>query len=506
MSPIWGKRRTWIQLLLIMLFIVFIYKPSSAQTPRLMTLEDCISIAMSNSIRVKQLRQSLVQSQKNLQSARASYKSNSELVFSSLPNYQRTEQKIPQLTGGYLFSQQDNITFQGDLYVNQPIPLLDGTFSLVGSMERFDQNLSNAFSSADEGTSYSPNLTLQYQQPLFTYNRLKTGVRRAELNLEESASSYSRSQLELVYNITIGFFNLFKAQRQVEIDYSQVEQSQNAYNIGRKKQQAGLLAEIDVLRLEIDLANAQNTLSSSEALLEQNQDNFKNLIGLAINDSLKVTAGLDYQPVDLSVEAAVEKSLQYRTELRSDEISIELGELSVVETEAQREIKGQLYARYGLLNRANEISNAFRDFNDDRSIVVSLEVPLWDWKRNAYSVQAQEASLQSRKLAQTDRFNTIQIEVRTAVRNLKSADKRVQITKRSEDLAQKNYHISLLKFENGDLSSQELALEQNRLTTARTNYLNAVIDYKQALADLRRKTLWDFEKNQRVQVEVPSDF
>ena len=346
---------------------------------------------------------------------------------------------------------------------------------------------------------------MQYRQSLFTYNRLKTGVKRAELNLEESTASYSRSQLDLIYNITTGFFNLFKAQRQVGIDKTQVEQSQNAYNIGRMKQQAGLLAEVDVLRLEIDLANAQNSLSTSEALLQQNQDSFKNLIGLEISDVIQVVAWLEYSSVAVSFETAIEKALAYRTELRSDEIAIELGELSVIETDAQREIKGQLYARYGLLSRANDLNESFRDFNDDRSVIVSMTVPLWDWKQNAYSVQSRKASLMSKKLAQADRIRSIKIEIRSAVRNLKSADKRVQITERSEELAQKNYRISLLKFENGDLSSQELALEQTRLTTAKTNYLNAIIDYKQALADLRRKTLWDFEKNKRVDVQLPTE-
>ncbi len=89
------------------------------------------------------------------------------------------------------------------------------------------------------------------------------------------------------------------------------------------------------------------------------------------------------------------------------------------------------------------------------------------------------------------------------VRNLESAQQRLVITRRSEELAEKSYRISLLKFESGDLSSQDLALEQNRLTQARTNSLNAIIDYKQALADLRRKTLWDFELEAPVQGTAP---
>jgi outer membrane protein TolC len=97
----------------------------------------------------------------------------------------------------------------------------------------------------------------------------------------------------------------------------------------------------------------------------------------------------------------------------------------------------------------------------------------------------------------------IKQEIRDGVRSLQSAQQRLEITQRSEELAEKSYKISLLKFEGGDLSSQDLALEQNRLTQARTNSLNAIIDYKQALADLRRKTLWDFEKDEPVRIEVP---
>ena len=46
---------------------------------------------------------------------------------------------------------------------------------------------------------------------------------------------------------------------------------------------------------------------------------------------------------------------------------------------------------------------------------------------------------------------------------------------------------------NGDITSQELALNRDRLTDAKTSYLNAYIDYRLAIADLKRKTLMDFE-------------
>ena len=66
--------------------------------------------------------------------------------------------------------------------------------------------------------------------------------------------------------------------------------------------------------------------------------------------------------------------------------------------------------------------------------------------------------------------------------------------KKSEEVAQKSYQISLHRFENGDITSQELALDQQRLTNARLAYLDAFIAYQLAVADLKRKTMYDFEE------------
>jgi len=51
------------------------------------------------------------------------------------------------------------------------------------------------------------------------------------------------------------------------------------------------------------------------------------------------------------------------------------------------------------------------------------------------------------------------------------------------------------RFDNGDVTAQELALDRNRLTQARSAYLDAYIDYQTAIADLKRRTLYDFEQN-----------
>jgi outer membrane protein TolC len=62
------------------------------------------------------------------------------------------------------------------------------------------------------------------------------------------------------------------------------------------------------------------------------------------------------------------------------------------------------------------------------------------------------------------------------------------------EVARKSYEISTARFEAGNITSFDLSQTQLRLTDAQTNSLNALIDYKLAIADLKRKTFFDYER------------
>ena len=81
------------------------------------------------------------------------------------------------------------------------------------------------------------------------------------------------------------------------------------------------------------------------------------------------------------------------------------------------------------------------------------------------------------------------------VRQVNEARLRLEINEQNEQIAQRSYDISRLQFENGDITSQELGREQERLADTRLAYLDAFITYQLAVNDLKRKTLWDFKEN-----------
>jgi outer membrane protein TolC len=121
-------------------------------------------------------------------------------------------------------------------------------------------------------------------------------------------------------------------------------------------------------------------------------------------------------------------------------------------------------------------------------------VPIWDWGVNRAQVQAAKVAVETNEYDLTELRKTIVREVASAIDAVREAWNRLEVLEKSESVAARSYEISLKRFENGELTTQELVLDQQRLTNARQAFLSAFISYKLAIADLTRKTMFDFEK------------
>ena len=74
----------------------------------------------------------------------------------------------------------------------------------------------------------------------------------------------------------------------------------------------------------------------------------------------------------------------------------------------------------------------------------------------------------------------------------------IEIARQNVRNAELTYDINLERYKNGDLTSMDLNLYQTQLSEQKLGLVEALINYKLALLDLKIKSLWDFEKNRAV--------
>jgi outer membrane protein TolC len=110
-------------------------------------------------------------------------------------------------------------------------------------------------------------------------------------------------------------------------------------------------------------------------------------------------------------------------------------------------------------------------------------------------VKAAQAGQESQRYSLDLEKVSIEREIRNTVNRLHSSLRRLQLLEKNVILAEKNFSISTYRFTNGDIDAQTLALDRVRLNNAYLSQLDAYISYKLLLADLSRKTFYDFQNN-----------
>ncbi|MCX8010055.1 MAG: TolC family protein, partial [Ignavibacteria bacterium] len=351
------------------LSFIFIFT-NSLLAQKVLTLEDAISIALRESHTIKSAQYSLMSSQKNLESIRLGLMTSVSLELDA-PKYSRTlsSQFNPSI-GSEEFFKIGNTTIESRLYFTQPIIFTNGTLSIVGSMFGRDQ-----FSEV-KGTTrdYFSNLSLRLRQPLFTFNTQKANLERAELNLEKARRNYTKAEMDLIYNVTSSFYDLYQLKENVKITEEKVNQTELSYKTASNKFKAGLIAEVEAMQLEVDLVTAKNELLSAKMRYEEEKDNFKLLIGLALTDEIDIQAEISYKPVEIDTALAIDNALKNRPELLNSEIEIKLSEMSVDEVDSKGNIRADLVANYGINKNDERLKDIFNQFDENRSVTLTFSL------------------------------------------------------------------------------------------------------------------------------------
>ena len=484
----------------IIFCISFIGLTAKAET-YLLTLQASIDIAKEKSYTMRGLQEDLKIAEYNLKSATSSLKTHIDFSL-TMPEFNQTVRTWDDTTGVSFYSVK-RMDYGGVITVNQPL-ITNGNIYWETSLNSYDD-----FYNHDRSATF--NTRLRLRQPidaLYGYNAIRSSLKSARLDYERTNKSLRREELNLVYRVSSSYYNLLSLQRSTEIALLDYERQTEANSIAQNKYASGLIREVDALQMEVDLAEAQNSYEMALVNQESAINSFKDLLGIELTDSVVLKDELKYMVVTVDADKAVEYALKNRTELRERDIAIEQQKMSIRQRKAEGMVRGYFDAyvqktgtSMGDMNvpYGNTIQTSANDFIDrpiNYGVGLTVSVPLLDWGENKARVRAAEARQRQNYIAKEELERTIETEIRNSVAQLNNNLKRLQLLEKNVVIAEKSFAITLQRFTDGDIDSQTLALERNRLNSAYRNHLSAYIAYQLSLADIMRKTLYDFEKDE----------
>ncbi len=393
----------------------------------------------------------------------------------------------------------ESFSSSGTFSISQPIMLTGATLSLNNKLSW--QNSSSTIDGGSSNTSqkFSNSLYLSLNQPLFTYNDLKYDLLGIEMDYENAIISYALSRMSLEQRIISQFYSVYMAQQNLEIAQEEFENTQKSYEIIKEKVRLDMVTRSELYQAEINLASAESTLSTREVSLESAQDNFKQMLGLPLDTDFVVDAEIvETKYVNLDIDQAIDYALANRLELIQREITNIEADISLMQTKDNGSFDGSLSLSFGVMGDDPSFPNIYESPTLSPGVSLSLSIPIFDWGARKSRISAQELQMDMNKITEEQELLDIEIEVKTCCRSINNLIRQLEIAKKSLENAELTYDLNVEYYRAGEITGMEMNELQTQLSSQKISYMQAIVNYRLELIDLKTVTLYDFENDEPI--------
>jgi outer membrane protein TolC len=122
------------------------------------------------------------------------------------------------------------------------------------------------------------------------------------------------------------------------------------------------------------------------------------------------------------------------------------------------------------------------------SIVVSLDIPIWNWGSTQSKVKQSEVREKQAKLELSLAQRKLLAEIQSLYAEAETAQSQLASLQRSAELAADSLRLTTLRYQNGESTVLEVVDAQNSATLADAGYQDGAARYRLALANLQTLT------------------
>lgn len=343
-----------------------------------------------------------------------------------------------------------------------------------------EQGFTNTSSSS---FNFSSDVTLGYN--IYTGGRRSATIRAAEKQLRSNILDLERVVEVARFETARDYYNLQNADAQVKIQQAAVEDASQTLKDAQLLEKAGLGTRFDVLRAEVELAQAQQQLNTAES--EQNiaRRQLAETLSLAHNADLATADTIEEAGNwDLPLKTTIVQAFKNRAELEQALLQREIGEEQSKVALANVKPQVGVSASYGL-NDDFEDDNI--DIVDQYSVGLNLQWRLFDGGAARASAEQSKRDSEIAEAQFGDQRNQIRFAVEQAYFGLRSNQKNITTATKEVELAEESLRLARLRFQAGVGTQTDVIDAQTQLTTARGNRLTSIIEYNQSYIDLQRQ-------------------
>lgn len=329
------------------------------------------------------------------------------------------------------------------------------------------------------GDKFSNSFSLS--MPLYTGGKVEGTIDKANLGVKSADLTLDKTKQQIKLDATTGYFGILQSKNLVKVAQDSVDSlSEHLKNV-QAQYQVGTVAKSDVLRSEVELANAQQSLIKAQNTYDLAVSSFNNVVGLPLGSEITVKDELKYQQYPLSLDDSIKFAMDNRPDVAIANLGID---------SAKKDIQ---IAKAGNLPTIG--ASAATGWSDDKfpgtdnnnwSVGVSASWSVFDSGLTKSRIKQADASLDKANQLAKQTGDSVQLDVRNAYLSMKEAEKRIDTSKVAVDKAEEDFKIAQVRYGAGVGTNLDVIDAQLALTQAKTNYIQALYDFNTSKAKLEK--------------------
>ena len=331
--------------------------------------------------------------------------------------------------------------------------------------------------SKEIGNAHANSLTAS--MPIFTGGKLNGTIKQAKAGYLISEQGLQKAYNDMRSTVTNGYFDMLQADNMQKLGRESVDRLADHLKNVEAQYGVGVVAKVDVLRSQVELANAKQSLIKAENAYQIAEANLNKIVGLPMDTQLKLDNILVYTPYDNDMQYCLDYAAKHRPELEQAKQQVEAakGALRVA-------ISGHMPQVAATASQSWKDSNWPGDENGNWGVGVTVSMNIFDSGVTVSRIHGAEADLAKAHETYRDTVDAVNLDVRSNYLNLREAEKRIDTTKLAVSQAEEDYRIAQLRYMNGVGTNTDVLDAQVALTDAKTNYLQAMYDYNTCKTNL----------------------
>jgi outer membrane protein TolC len=326
--------------------------------------------------------------------------------------------------------------------------------------------------------------SLNFTLPLYTGGRLTSGYRSAKLSYLSSQESSRQTTNETIFNVKRGYYNYLLAKQLVGVTEEALNLAEKTLQDVKNMYEVGMASRLDLLRAEVRVANLKPPLIQARNNVAVAELSLKTWLGLDVAQPVEVAGEMTYTPVDINLEESLAKAVLNRPELSQLQYQKQMaGEMIKI---ARADYLPTIAVSGNYNTWADRLAFGKNNWQNFYAFNLVLSIPLFNGLQTPARVAESQALIREIDFTEKGLVNNIKFEVQAAYLTLNNAQEALLSQEKNIDAARESVRVAELNYSEGLITITDLGAAQVALSEARINYLRAIYEYTVSLAQLEK--------------------